>query len=187
MVPISPKMIRTKTGLFGAGEDHPYRAEMSPSEVALQIEHAEPASTLLSACKSLAGCWVPGQQRGWGEEEDDEGAGCPCLAHLANTSPIQIQSGPFQGLQEGRKSSSGTVHIPLYNQGGGGKTYRHRFGDKWWAALWDVLGRGWGCSQQDRRDTGFHLVFFLLPAELASFAGRVLACSGVDCCTGFSS
>lgn len=55
-------------------------------------------------------CWVPGQPRGWREEE--KGSACPCLVDRASASPIQGRSDPLQGLQDGRGSSSGTVLHP---------------------------------------------------------------------------
>lgn len=183
MVPVSSKVFPTKTGLFVAGEDHPHRANMSPSEVALQIECAEPPSTSLLACKNLAGFCVLGKQRGRGQEEEDEdeGAVCPCLAHLADASPVRIQSVRFPGLQEGRKSSSGAVHTPLYSQG---REEGHTDMDLEIDGG-QPCGTCWGRAGDVPSRTGGALAFtrvFLLPAELASFA-----CSGVSCCTGLSS
>lgn len=170
MVPISSQVFPTKTGLFGAGEDRPHRAEMSPSEVALQIERAEPPSTSLSACKNLAGFCVLGKQRGRvQEEEEDEGAVCPCLAHLADASPVRIQSIRFPGLQEGRKSSSGAVHTPLYSQG---REEGHTDVDLEIDGG-QPCGTCWGEAGDVPSRMGGALAFtwvFLLPAELVSFA-----------------
>lgn len=66
---------------------------------------------------------------------------------------------PLSGLAGGKEKQQWDCSYTPLQPRRGGRTHGHGFGDKWWAALRDGLARGWGHSQQDRRDSGFHLGF----------------------------
>lgn len=109
---ISPRMLRTKSGLFGAGGDCPHRAKMVPREVALQTEDAEPPAPCSQPAKALLGAGCQGS-RGAGGRRRRKVLHVPVLLTGPVPLPFRVGLTPCRGCRTEGEAAVGLSYIPL--------------------------------------------------------------------------